>query len=667
MNLGQGGRRGHRRPPALARRPALGRRQQLHAGPRRPARRWWRRSTRLGAPPRRVRGRGRRRDARSGSPSPPGRSPPVAAILVADRLRRRRDEAQAYLKGVRSVISGDPDAAIEALSDAARLGSPEAVETYLALGALFRREGDLARAVRLHRNMLLGPALDPARRAEVERELAEDYRRSGMLAEAAEIYERLAAAGDAAAAEGLRDVRVDQGDLAAAVAVQRRCRGPAGSGPRAPARGAEPRGRARATAPPAPRSRPEALAADPAERRRAARARRRPPAPAGDARRRARRGRARARRGPSVGDPRLAGARRGRRRRGRGVRCARGSPRPPEDAALHLLHGRALRRAGRVRRRARDAAARARARPDRRGDPRPARAPARGARPPAPDDLAARHDLLVAALLRRGAAARAARGAARSAPPAPGAAGAAGRSIRIPERARRRAASQRRGLASGRRPRYSARSHGPRSRGRHLPPGARARGAPRGAGPPWRRPSPSRRRATREHGDFAVNAAMVLAEGRRQAAARARRRPSSRRSARWTTARDIASLEIAGPGFVNVRLAPGASGCARSSGPSRSGAAYGRTEVGKGKRVIVEYVSANPTGPMHVGHGRNAVVGDGVQSLLRWAGFDVDPRVLRQRLRRPGADPGALGPPALPGAPRPRGHDAAEELSRAST
>ena len=115
----------------------------------------------------------------------------VVAILAADRLKRRRDEAQAYLKGVRSIVSGDPDAAIAALSDAARLGTPEAVDTYLALGALFRREGDLARAVRLHRNMLLGPDLDPARRPEVERELAEDYRRSGMLAEAAELYEGL--------------------------------------------------------------------------------------------------------------------------------------------------------------------------------------------------------------------------------------------------------------------------------------------------------------------------------------------------------------------------------------------------------------------------------------------------------------------------------------------
>jgi len=154
----------------------------------------------------------------------------VVATLLADRLRRRRDEAQAYLKGVRSVILGDPDAAIEALSDAARLGHPEAVETYLALGALFRREGDFARAVRLHRNMLMGPNLPPPRRPEVERELAEDYRRSGMLVEAAEIYMRLGPE-DRAALAGLRDVRVEQGDLAAAAELQRRLGEPGAGDP----------------------------------------------------------------------------------------------------------------------------------------------------------------------------------------------------------------------------------------------------------------------------------------------------------------------------------------------------------------------------------------------------------------------------------------------------
>jgi lipopolysaccharide biosynthesis regulator YciM len=144
----------------------------------------------------------------------------VAVSLLAWERYRRRQEARAWLTSVRSVISGDPDAAIEALSDAARLRSPEAVDTYLALGQLFRRTGDLSRALRLHRNMLLGPDLPAGRRAEVERELAEDYRRSGMLAEAAEIYRRLAPR-DAAAAVGLREVLVEGGDFPGAIEVQR--------------------------------------------------------------------------------------------------------------------------------------------------------------------------------------------------------------------------------------------------------------------------------------------------------------------------------------------------------------------------------------------------------------------------------------------------------------
>ncbi len=186
----------------------------------------------------------------------------IVAMLLADRLRRRRDEAQAYLKGVRSVISGDPDAAIEALSDAARLGHPEAVETYLALGALFRRTGDLSRAVRLHRNMLLGPALDAARRVAVERELAEDYRRSGMLAEASEIYERLAPL-DRAALEGLRDVRIEQGDLGGAVAAQRRLGAPAPDAGLAPLLAAQARADGAADPARGVALAREALAADP--------------------------------------------------------------------------------------------------------------------------------------------------------------------------------------------------------------------------------------------------------------------------------------------------------------------------------------------------------------------------------------------------------------------
>jgi arginyl-tRNA synthetase len=123
------------------------------------------------------------------------------------------------------------------------------------------------------------------------------------------------------------------------------------------------------------------------------------------------------------------------------------------------------------------------------------------------------------------------------------------------------------------------------------------------------------------HGDFAVNAAMVLAK----AAGKPPRELAQAivDAVRAVDAgREIASLEIAGPGFVNVRVAADVWLRALERAVAL-GKAYGRTEVGKGKRVIVEYVSANPTGPMHVGHGRNAVVGDGVQSLLRWAGFEV--------------------------------------------
>ncbi len=123
------------------------------------------------------------------------------------------------------------------------------------------------------------------------------------------------------------------------------------------------------------------------------------------------------------------------------------------------------------------------------------------------------------------------------------------------------------------------------------------------------------------HGDFAVNAAMVLAK-------RAGKPPRQLAQAMVDAvkaskgASDLVALDVAGPGFINVRVAQDV--WLRALGRAvEQGKDYGRTAVGGGKKVIVEYVSANPTGPMHVGHGRNAVVGDGVQSLLGWAGFDV--------------------------------------------
>jgi arginyl-tRNA synthetase len=123
------------------------------------------------------------------------------------------------------------------------------------------------------------------------------------------------------------------------------------------------------------------------------------------------------------------------------------------------------------------------------------------------------------------------------------------------------------------------------------------------------------------HGDFAVNAAMVLA----RSAGRAPRELAQAigEAVRAVdTAGEIASLEIAGPGFINVRLARDVWLRALAE-VERLGAAFGRTDVGQGKTVLVEYVSANPTGPMHVGHGRNAVTGDAVARLLQWSGHRV--------------------------------------------
>ena len=86
---------------------------------------------------------------------------------------------------------------------------------------------------------------------------------------------------------------------------------------------------------------------------------------------------------------------------------------------------------------------------------------------------------------------------------------------------------------------------------------------------------------------------------------------------------DVAAVEVAGPGFVNLqarrRLLAGRSWPAMLD----AGTDYGRSTIGGGRKVNVEYVSANPTGPMHVGHCRGAVVGDALANLLAFAGYDV--------------------------------------------
>src|SRR5215467_10777708 len=120
------------------------------------------------------------------------------------------------------------------------------------------------------------------------------------------------------------------------------------------------------------------------------------------------------------------------------------------------------------------------------------------------------------------------------------------------------------------------------------------------------------------HGDMATNAAMVLAKD-------AGKKPRELAEAIAAKLRDdelVAKAEVAGPGFINLTLKPAAwIGALRTV--LAAGADYGRSAVGQGTRVNVEYVSANPTGPLHVGHCRGAVFGDALANLLAFSGFKV--------------------------------------------
>jgi arginyl-tRNA synthetase len=120
------------------------------------------------------------------------------------------------------------------------------------------------------------------------------------------------------------------------------------------------------------------------------------------------------------------------------------------------------------------------------------------------------------------------------------------------------------------------------------------------------------------HGDMATNAAMVLAKD----AGKKPRELAENIAAKLRADDKVASVDVAGPGFINLTLKPNV-----WSEELRlvlgAGKDYGRSDVGKGEKVNVEYVSANPTGPMHVGHGRGAVFGDALANLLAFAGYKV--------------------------------------------
>lgn len=120
------------------------------------------------------------------------------------------------------------------------------------------------------------------------------------------------------------------------------------------------------------------------------------------------------------------------------------------------------------------------------------------------------------------------------------------------------------------------------------------------------------------HGDMATNAAMVLAS-------QSRKKPldiASKLAVHLGHSPLVAAVEIAGPGFINIRLTANVWGTVLRA-ILEDPLVYGRSNIGAAKKVNIEYVSANPTGPLHVGHTRGAVFGDALASLLDFVGFNV--------------------------------------------
>ena len=122
-----------------------------------------------------------------------------------------------------------------------------------------------------------------------------------------------------------------------------------------------------------------------------------------------------------------------------------------------------------------------------------------------------------------------------------------------------------------------------------------------------------------DHGDFATNLAMTLA-GRLRKAPRAIAEDIAGAIDRDTAG--ITAVEIAGPGFLNFRLSTDSVAGVLDQIVGEAGA-FGRSETGEGRKVMIEWVSANPTGPLHLGHGRQAALGDAISTLLEWTGWEV--------------------------------------------
>ena len=120
------------------------------------------------------------------------------------------------------------------------------------------------------------------------------------------------------------------------------------------------------------------------------------------------------------------------------------------------------------------------------------------------------------------------------------------------------------------------------------------------------------------HGDMATNVAMILTKQAKMNP----RQIAEMVSTRLEQLDEVASVSVAGPGFINLNLKPDFV-LAQVNAILAAGQAYGQSDVGAQEKINVEYVSANPTGPMHVGHCRGAIFGDALARLLDFAGFDV--------------------------------------------
>ncbi|MBF0356997.1 MAG: arginine--tRNA ligase [Magnetococcales bacterium] len=122
------------------------------------------------------------------------------------------------------------------------------------------------------------------------------------------------------------------------------------------------------------------------------------------------------------------------------------------------------------------------------------------------------------------------------------------------------------------------------------------------------------------HGDFSTNAALVLS---RFAKMKPRDLAEKMLAALPSEQKEVDSWEVAGPGFINFRITPQR---IRQLIPDilEANSDYGRSTIGNGQRILVEFVSANPTGPMHVGHGRGAVMGDAIATILQVTGHAVE-------------------------------------------